>query len=508
MPLLLDRCAPRPLADHSRRLPLRQLARGAAFALALSLPLALAGCGVTDSSPSPDPVEPRRIEAAWVQLIGDERTMVRAIVAPPDRSASPSVDGAMCPPLVADGVAQPMTLRVAPGIAPKRPVVTGADAAPASFPVAVCEAALPRGATEASVAGRVLPMPRQAPQRVLVIGDTGCRMKQGAPWQACNDARAWPFAAIAARAAGMAPDLVIHVGDYHYRESPCPEGIAACAGSAFGYGWAAWRADFFAPAAPLLAAAPWVMLRGNHEECRRAGQGWYRFLDPRPWRQGEVCDDAANDRRANHGDPYAVDLGRGTQLVVFDSAAAGMRALAADDSRRAAYTSEFEKVAALAARPGIRTTWFASHHPVLAFIPEPGDDRPSGNPALQSVMSALFGPAWYPPGISLALHGHAHSFQAIDFASEHPAALVSGNAGDMLDEALPPMAGLTPAPGTQIARMTHGDHFGFAMLERRGDADSNDEWQANVYDMDGRLLTRCALGGRRLACDRAGPLQR
>lgn len=44
--------------------------------------------------------------------------------------------------------------------------------------------------------------------------------------------------------------------------------------------WEAWRADFFAPAAPLLSRAPWVPARGNHELCSRAGPGWFYFLDP------------------------------------------------------------------------------------------------------------------------------------------------------------------------------------------------------------------------------------
>ena len=37
-------------------------------------------------------------------------------------------------------------------------------------------------------------------------------------------------------AAAQKPDLVIHVGDYYYRETPCPAGEAKCAGSPFGWG--------------------------------------------------------------------------------------------------------------------------------------------------------------------------------------------------------------------------------------------------------------------------------
>jgi hypothetical protein len=52
-------------------------------------------------------------------------------------------------------------------------------------------------------------------------------------------------------AARTQPDLVIHLGDYHYREY-CDQ-PALCAplhgqGVPIGYGWAGWHADFFAPA--------------------------------------------------------------------------------------------------------------------------------------------------------------------------------------------------------------------------------------------------------------------
>jgi hypothetical protein len=109
------------------------------------------------------------------------------------------------------------------------------------------------------------------------------------------------------------PDLVIHVGDYHYREDPCPLGNAGCAGSPWGYGWDVWDADFFTPGAPLLAAAPWIVIRGNHEACGRAGQGWYRFLDPRPLAPLGTCDDPANDETADYTATYAVPLGAAGQ---------------------------------------------------------------------------------------------------------------------------------------------------------------------------------------------------
>jgi Calcineurin-like phosphoesterase len=161
-----------------------------------------------------------------------------------------------------------------------RPTAGGpADSKPSSFPITVCESTVPLDATRASVGTRTLPVPKARPQRIVLIGDTGCRLEKAFnAWQACDESGAWPFADVAATAARFAPDLVIHIGDYHYRETACPPMIAGCRGSPWGYGWDAWEADLFVPAAPLLAAAPWIVVRGNHEECARAGQGWFRLL--------------------------------------------------------------------------------------------------------------------------------------------------------------------------------------------------------------------------------------
>jgi hypothetical protein len=122
-----------------------------------------------------------------------------------------------CPTLTTDKGDVAMTVRAA---------------ATADFPL-VCAAAIPSGATQAGIADKPLPLPAANPQRILVLGDTGCRIK-GAALQACNDPTKWPFPQLAAAAAKLKPDLVIHVGDYLYRESACPAGNQGCAGSPWG----------------------------------------------------------------------------------------------------------------------------------------------------------------------------------------------------------------------------------------------------------------------------------
>ena len=143
-----------------------------------------------------------------------------------------------------------------------------------------------------------------------MIGDTGCRLK-GDLTQDCNDVRRWPFPLVAERAAARHPDLVIHVGDYYYRESPCPKNNAGCAGSPHGDQWTSWNADLFSPVAPLLKAAPWIFVRGNHEQCGRGADGWFRFIDAAPMPQ--QCEQSIT------APPFTVRID-GLTLNVMDSA--------------------------------------------------------------------------------------------------------------------------------------------------------------------------------------------
>lgn len=472
------------------------------------LPVVLPPPASTPPAPEPDAATvDANLQAAWVEIGENDTAIARVITsysAPADATKADA--NAVCPQITLDGNATRMTLRIGAGSMALRTTASPpADSKPSAFPVSTCEAALPASAKQAAVGSRVLPLPKAEPQRVLVLADTGCRMKKAdKAYQPCNDTTVWPFAPIAATGAGFNPDLVLHIGDYHYRENECPADIAGCKGSPWGYGWDTWQADFFTPAAPLLAKAPWVLVRGNHEECARGGQGWARFLDPRPYADKRSCNDPANDDSGNYADPYAVALGAGSQLIVFDSARAGKTALATNDPQFIAYQKQFQAVTALAAKPGMTTTMFTNHHPILAFAPVAGQAPLPGNLALQSVMESVNAKAYYPAGVHVALHGHVHDFQALNFATDHPATIVAGNGGDNLDVALadPLPAGATPAPGVTIDRITHHASFGFMMMERK--AAPGVGWNFKAYTVAGKLLATCVQTGRALACDKTG----
>ena len=461
------------------RLPQATLPQGGTCALVILATAVLSCC----SLPAPPPTA-AFAGPAYVVLGSNAQAIARVVV-----------DGAACPNLEVDGATLPMQTRVAAGTAPLR----GKQEKASAFALQVCEATLPQGAHAASVLGRSLPLPRDQPRRIVVLGDTGCRIKKAEnAYQDCSDSGAWPFAAVAAAAAREHPDLVLHVGDYHYRENPCPPD-QRCAGSPWGYGWDAWDADFFTPAARLLAAAPWVMARGNHELCSRAGQGWFRLLDAAPYSARRNCDDIAADDLADFTAPYAVPLGDGWQLIIFDSARASRpldRSRAPDAQTFDRYVADLDAVAALAAAPGMHSI-FVSHHPALGFAIDAGAAPRFGTAALLEPMKQRNGTHYLPAGIEFSLHGHVHTFEAIDFASGQPAAIVAGHGGDLLDRDLagPPAATYPGAEGIVIASAAQTSRFGYLVLERGAAG-----WHIDARGLDGALLAHCELGTRRVDC--------
>jgi hypothetical protein len=174
-------------------------------------------------APVPGQAQSGKLEAAYV-VLGGGGAIARAILS----------DAATCPAITIGGGTQPMRIRARPDTA---------------FMVLVCEAAIPAGATAAAIEGRALPVPKPKLSAIAVFGDTGCRLKAARPsahpdpheagrdekeagqFQARDQSSKWPFAGLSATVAARKPDLVIHVGDYVYRESPCPPADAGCKGT-------------------------------------------------------------------------------------------------------------------------------------------------------------------------------------------------------------------------------------------------------------------------------------
>jgi len=498
------------------------------------------------------------VEAAWVELTGPNGIngltgnvpIARALTAyvPTEAGANP------CPTITINGgtpvqmnlraaattTIAARTVSTAPGISAAALIGGAAGGGPgkmALFPVSSCEHQFPVGTTSPGTSavinaalpggtqGITLPLPKANPQRIVIIGDTGCRLQTDNGTQSCNDPNPegtdtpYPFAAIAALAAAQNPDLVIHVGDWDYRDNECPAGLGFnCGGSPWGFGWDTWEADVFAPAAPLLAAAPWIMNRGNHEQCNRAGQGWYRYLDTQPFDTADVhtCDNPAYDDpgttstattpnttcanysvygncTGNWNNPYLVQINSSTQIVVFDTSNAKPQSQAVNPAFAplvtssttsgpslptgstslfwATYASELQVAGCLVGYGSncsavsnftgaqLPFNFWSNHHPILGYATATPPALPTCPiPLFPPIMNSVFPGTYFPAPINLALHGHTHDYQAIDFQTgtvpdggtlldgattfQPAATLVSGNAGDILDIALPyPLTG-------------------------------------------------------------------
>ncbi len=418
------------------------------------------------------------------------------------RVARVATSAAVCPVVRVDGASVPMTQRSSPGTLPLRPTISKPEySKPSEFPVRVCEASLPSTAKSATIDGVALPLPPARIDRIVVIGDTGCRLKASENLaQACNDPAAYPFAEIARRAAAWKPQLVVHVGDYLYRETPCPEGRAECAGSPWGYGWDAWKADFLDPAAPLLQAAAWVVVRGNHEGCMRGGQGWFRLLDPRRPDPARDCADPARDFETDYSAPYAVSLGGGAQVIVLDMASAGEKPLAADSPRAAQFRQSYAQMETLAKGAGFNIV--ANHKPLLGFGAEGQGAEVKLRPGNQGAQSVFLtqNPNLFPDSVQLLLAGHTHIWEQVSFASPHPSQFITGFSGTLEDvpnvgATLP--AGASPAPGAIPDHFSvWSGQFGYMTLERR----ATDRWSATVWDVKGQIVRRCEIVGRKSAC--------
>jgi hypothetical protein len=369
---------------------------------------------------------------AWIEVGENGLAIARVIVTAP----------ADCPSLQIDGAAQQMSLR--------EPTPQGLRP--------VCELAIPSGAKSASLSGRPLHLPHRDPARIVALGDTGCRVK-GTQIQDCNHPAKWPFLQLATRAAREKPQLVIHVGDYLYRESPCPAGAnAMCGGTPAGDNWDAWNADFFRPAAKLLAAAPWAFSRGNHEDCLRSWRGFFYYLDPRPWTG--TC--------AKYSLPYVIALG-GFTLVMIDSSA--VKEDAVDEEQISQYTQQLSSL-------HVDHAWLAAHHPFWGFKPDDG-----GSPPVP--LSVPLEEAWNrtdPRGITLVLSGHTHLFEFVHFGGVRPDQLVIGDGGTDLSAPIPSLDGIS-VRGATVSSGASDVRFGYALLTKK-----RSSWRLTLKDLVGHSL--------------------
>jgi len=423
-------------------------------------------------------------------VAGDNKFVLRVVT-----------EASKCPSVEWDGqIKSELRMRVGKENIPMR---KKSEQISADFQVITCELEWPKNVKEAKIDSLVLRLPPTEINKIVVIGDTGCRLKAAENYyQDCNDHQKWPLEKVMRQAAAKNPDLVIHVGDLHYRESPCPEDVPGCKGASWGYGFPAWKADFFEPAKPLLEKAPWIFVRGNHEVCSRAGQGWHRFIDSNLWDEKRSCNNPINDLHGDYSEPFAVSLGNSAQLIVFDSSKNGSKKITDKDESFSIYLNQFKTIEKLATNKKFNI--FGSHHPVNIVLPS---NKKGGEAEYQlyptgytNVLSSIYGQELFNASMNLTIHGHNHIFEAITYEVNRPAEIVSGNSGSSLEEvnSSPIILSNEQKKQLKIKEFTSYQDFGFGTFERQ---DVNGEkWIFTEYDVNGKQILQCDVAGRTLSC--------
>jgi hypothetical protein len=375
----------------------------------------------------------------WTQLNDGRSQSFRAIISDDT-----------CPAIEIDGALHQMSVRA--GVMPE-------------FPNLVCEFATDKPVASAQVNTLRFPVRPERADRMVVVGDTGCRLKDGSPVQACNDPEEWPFATISGSIAEKEADLAIHVGDYYYRETECLD--PDICGETYGDTWRTWEADFFAPGQTMLSAHPFVFVRGNHENCNRAWLGFDRYLAAEPMRDPLMCD--------NYQAPFVVEFDD-LQLPVIDSSTRDRDTYTWDRLR--AMQEQFTDVL-----PRLdRETLVLTHTPLWGY----GSKKRESDEleTLESIQRDAFGDM-LPRLVSGVVAGDLHFAQLVSTPG-NPVQITFGNGGVWLYT--------TPEGRVDDLQVGHGvtgdifgfNQFGFGMIERVATG-----LDVTFFDQTGEAAVKC-----------------
>ncbi|WP_444995482.1 metallophosphoesterase [Aliikangiella sp. IMCC44359] len=393
-----------------------------------------------------------------------------------------------------------------------------------------------------------LPVAKSNPKSIQVFGDTGCKAPKSGKDGCAKGTPAEPFKSLADAGAKEKPDVVLHMGDYNYRgtsgdvyftqknadgelaqvkqwpydagdgsteKQHCEQTLEtpfysqSALNSNFPDIWSNWHDDVFRSAGHLMAAAPWIVARGNHELCSRAGAGYFYFLDPH-------SNLVAGSQQINCPVPnveqsalkntvqipsYKISF-KQLDIVVIDSANA------CDSYSNSPFTAIYEKVfKEVESLVSNKTTWLMGHRPiwgVTAFYDSGSVGCTSKkqygcvNQMMQAAIGKLANKA-LPNAVKLVLAGHMHRFQSVSFNSlKRPPQLVIGSSGVALDSSPPDGAFTSQIDSLKANVLTTNNFlqskgnkysaFGYLTMELK-----NKQWKAQLVNPpENILIANCA----------------
>jgi hypothetical protein len=248
----------------------------------------------------------------------------------------------------------------------------------------------------------------------------------------------------------------------------------------------------------MLASAPIVVARGNHEECSRGGNGYFIYMDPRKGTEGACAPFFGSDGKLtvpvdNLTPTFAADLrvdaDRRLRLVVVDSAGAGD---CQPTSVVPLQRTRFERARQLAQGS---ESWLLVHRPIVGW--QPSDDcGPDGGwiTADQAIASkGLLAP------FQMILSSHIHLAQVVNIPGI-PSQFVVGNGGTLLEPGNAPVGSTGPTfQGASYPAPTSSwmaIRFGYVTAT----PNPGTGWKMQMRDPDGGVFATCTLASKRIEC--------
>lgn len=243
-----------------------------------------------------------------------------------------------------------------------------------------------------------------------------------------------------------------------------------------------------------------MFVRGNHEQCGRGADGWFRLLNAAPLPQS--CNESITAQA------FTVRLD-GPTLNVMDSADTDDTTAPAD--LVALFNKQFEELGG-----GTETGhgWILTHRPIWGVDPKVvGKPRPGQEAASEVGGMAPLLPAFnavdYPvnrteqvtadgrqlKGTDMIVCGHVHLFIALSYGAARPVQLIVGNGGDNPNVAVAGPGVRTETIDGQPANLFQLQPYGYLMMDR-----TKGGWIGTVFSIDDAILGICNFAGRSTSC--------
>ncbi|MBC7466658.1 MAG: metallophosphoesterase [Bdellovibrio sp.] len=325
--------------------------------------------------------------------------------------------------------------------------------------------------------------------RLAIIGDTGCRLKEGKwgnSYQDCSITKEWPYSEVVQSLEKENYNFLVHTGDYHYREQCTDAKLCPAYGKYIGYVWGAWWDDFYGPSQSLFKKSPILFVRGNHEDCNRAYVGWAPLSAVSNKKFIDTCTQV---------EPFQWVEMDDIVFINFDNAMMEERKELNEDER-AEWKSYFVTIKnRIDAMKTKKEIWFLSHKPMFGYVPDKKDAEPK---AIDTFMSDLLKSSGLYDKVDIFLAGHIHTQQVVPLAAHGKPAqaklqLVVAHSGTSVD----PFGRKILTPDKIMTTTENKYSFGYALFEKLGFK----KWKFIFKDTKGVTQLECQSNANKVYCE-------